>query len=107
MLTRHVIGNPRFAAAAPSAMIPDIEVEGADLALGVTDEDGTSVVVLFSAEGAARTAEIILRTLHRLGHTEAASHAIQQSWLDVSGGDPTATLQIPKNTVRSATFLPH
>ena len=104
-LVRTVIAQPTCAAAHPGAAFPDINVEGADLALAFLDDNETTAILL-TADGAANVAELILRTLTQHGHTDEATRAIQQAWLEVQGGNPAAVLATPKNTIEKAIFLP-
>lgn len=104
MLTRHLLAGPTFGVAAPKVFLADVEVEGADIGLALTEDDIT-VLVLYTAQSAAQMAEVILRGLHKLGHTEVAKAAVQQAWLQLNDGDKSTTLLVPKNEVREAKLI--
>lgn len=106
MLSRHVVANPRFAAGHPKTVLPDLEVEGGDIAFALVDGDDT-VITIFTAQGAATAAEVILRSLHELGHRDVAREAVEQVYL-ASTGKSMATVEGigPRNTITSAKLLP-
>lgn len=106
MISRHVMAGPRFVAADPRSAVPDLDVEGADIALVLLDGDVT-MISLFSADGAATAAEVILRSLNKLGHHEEARRAVEQAHLDLQGADKPTKVQLPKgkNTIQRAKIL--
>jgi len=105
LTTRHVFANPHFAAAHPKTILPDMETEGADIAVAYVIEEQT-VVGLFTAAGGAQVAEVLLRTLVKLGFTEEVRYTLDQAELELAGGNAPSKIIVPRNTIERPRMLP-
>ena len=73
--------------------------------LAFTADDDT-IVGVFTAQGIASVAEVILRYLVKSGEEEIARHALEQVLLEMSDESKPAKVIVPKNTIRTAKLLP-
>lgn len=102
---RYVFANPRYVCGHPGRVLPDLEIDGGDAALAFTADDDT-IVGVFTAQGIASVAEVILRYLVKSGEEEIARKALEQVLLEMSDESKPAKVIVPKNTITRAKLLP-